>query len=87
MSNGDDANNIISQPVEQGIGETMKRQQPRVVHTTFAQCSELIEKVKRTTKLFGEIFHRNERAFADIPVGRCIDVGLCLGAKADLNRF
>ncbi|WP_090284591.1 hypothetical protein [Nitrosomonas mobilis] len=65
----------------------MKRQQPRVVRTTFTQCSELVEKVECTTKLFGEIFRRDERAFADIPVDRCIGVGLCLGAKADLNRF
>ncbi len=87
MGNGNDANSIVSQPVDQGIGEAMERQRPRVVRTTFAQCGELVEKVERSTKLIGEIFRRDERAFADIPIDRCIGIGLRLGAKADLNRF
>ena len=87
MSNGNDANNIVSQPVDQGIGEAMKRQRPRVVRTTFTQCGELVEKLECTIKLFGEIFRRDERAFADILIDRCIGVGLRLDAKADLNRF
>ncbi len=87
VGNGNDADSIVSQPVNQGIGEAMERQRPRVVHTTFTKCGELVEKVECAIKLLGEIFRRNKRAFADIPIDHCIGVGLRLGAKADSNRF
>ncbi len=43
VGNGNDANSIVLQSIDQRIGEAMKRQRPRVVRTTFTQCGELVE--------------------------------------------
>lgn len=85
VGNGNDANSATLQSVNQGIGEAMERQRPSVVRATFAQCGELVEKIEYSIKLIGEVFCRNKRAFADIPIDHCIGVGLSLGAKADSN--
>ena len=87
MGNGDDANRIVLQPVNQGIGKTMERQGSCVVCAGFAQLGELADEAQCLIDLISEIICCDERAFADVPVNSGIGIGLRLFAKADSHRF
>jgi len=86
MGNGDDTDGIALQPVNQGIGKTMKGKRPRPVRTAFAQRGELPQQPERSFDLVDEVVRRDECAFADIPVDGGIGVGLRLITKTDLQH-
>ena len=87
MSNGDDADYIGLQPVDQRIGETVKRQRPGVARAGLAQLGETFQEAKRLIEFVGEIIGCDERAFADVPVDGSIGIGSCRIAKTDPHRL
>lgn len=87
MSDGDDADHIDLQAVNQGIGKTVERQRSRVARDQFAQFGEPIQKAKRLIELVGEIIRCNECAFAYVPIDGSIGISLCLVAKTDQHRL
>ncbi len=87
MSNGDDADHIDLQPVNQRIGETMERQRPRAALAGLAQLREPVQEGKCLIEFIDEIIRRDERAFADVPIDSGIGIALRLTAKTDPHRF
>ena len=67
MGDGNDADHIALQPVDQRIGETVEGKRPCVVRAGFAQPGELAQQAKRSIEFIGEILCCDERAFADVP--------------------
>lgn len=87
MGNGNDANRIALQTVNQRIGKAMKRQRSRVVQADPAQFDELAQEAKHPIEFISEILCCNERAFADVPIHGGIRIGVRLVAKADRCQF
>lgn len=87
MGNGDDADDIDLQPVDQRIGETMERQRSRVARAGLAQLGEPVQQAKYSIKFIDEIIGCNERAFADVPVDSGVGIALRLIAKTDPHRL
>ncbi len=87
MGDSDDANHIVLQPVNQGIGETMERESSCVVCAGLAQFGELVEVVQCLIEFIGEVACCYKRPYADVPVNSGIGIGLRLFAKFDLHRF
>ena len=87
MSNGDDADYIDLQPVDQRIGETVERQRPRVARAGLAQLGEPVQEAKRLIEFIGKIICCDERAFADVPIDSGIGIVLRLVAKTDPHRL
>jgi len=87
MGNGNDADHIALQTVNQRIGETVERQRPRVVCAGFAQLGELAQESKCLIDRISEIICCDERAFADVPIDSGIGIGLDLAAKTDRHQF
>ena len=87
MNNGNDANRIALQSINQRIREAMKRQRPRVVQASFAQFDKLTQEAKCPIEFISEILCRDERIFADVPIHSGIRIGLRLAAKADRCQF
>jgi hypothetical protein len=85
MSNGDDADYIDLQPVNQRIGETVERQRPRAALAGLPQLRKPVQEGKRLIEFIDEIIRCDERAFADVP----IDSGIALRptAKTDPHRL
>lgn len=87
MGDGNDADHIALQTVDQRIGETRERKRPRVAHTGFAQLGKPVQNVQCLTDLIGEIVCCDQRAFADIPIDSGVGIGLRLAAKTDSQRL
>ena len=87
MSNGNNADAIVLQPVNQGIGKAVEWQRPRVACASFAQLGELAQEAKCFIEFVSEIVCRDERALSDVPIDSGISIGLRLAAKTDLHWF
>ena len=87
MGNGDDADHVDLHLVNQGIGEAVERQRPRVARAGFAQLGKPFQEAKRLIELIGEIIRCDERTFADVPIDSGIGIGLRLVAKTDPHRL
>lgn len=87
VGNGNDANGIALQAINQGIRKTMKGKRTGLVRTALTQRGKLLQQPEGPFNLVEEVVRRNERAFADIPVDGGIGVGLRLFAKTDLRHF
>lgn len=87
MGNGNDADIIILQPVNQGIGETVEWQRPRVARASFAQLGELAQEAKCFIEFVSKIICCCERSLSDVPIDSGISIGLRLAAKTDLHWF
>lgn len=87
VGNGNDANGIALQAVNQGIGKTMEGKRTGLVRTALTQRGKLSQQSDGSFNLVDEVVCRNERAFVDIPVDGGIGVGLRLFAKTDLRHF
>jgi len=87
VGNGNDADGIALQTVDQGIGKTMEGKRPRLTHASLAQRRELLQQPKCSLNLADEVFCCGERAFADIPVNGGIGIGLSFIAKTDSRHF
>lgn len=87
MSNGDHADHIGLQPIDQRIRKTVEMQRPRVVRAGVAQLGEPAQEAKRLIEFIGEIIRCDERAFADVPIDSGIGIVLRLIAKTDLHRL
>lgn len=87
MSNGDDADQIALQPVNQGIRKTVEGQSPRVAGASVTQLGKTVQEAKRSIKFIGEFIRCDERAFACVPIDDGIGVGLRLVAKTDPHRL
>lgn len=83
VCNGDDADCIDLQPVDEGIREAVESQCPCIARTGFTQFGEPAQEVKRLIELIDEIVRCNERAFPDILIDG--GIGLRLVAKIDLH--
>lgn len=83
MRNGDDADCIDLQPVDDGIREAVKSQCPCIACTGFTQFGEPAQQVKRLIDLINKIIRCSERAFPDIPIDGSMGVGVRLVAKID----
>lgn len=87
VGNGNDANGIALQPVNQGIRKAMKGKRTGLVHTAVTQRWKLSQQSEGSFNLVDEVVRRNERAFVDIPVDGGIGIGLRLFTKTDWRHF
>ena len=87
MSNGDDADCIGLQPINQRIVKTVERQHPRAALAGLAQFGEPVKEGKRLIEFIDEIICCDERAFADVPIDSGIGIALRLVAKTDPHRL
>ena len=87
MRNGDDADHIGLQPVDQRIWKTVQMQRPRAACTGVAQLGEPAQEAQRSIEFIDEIICCDERAFADVPIDSGIGIALRLVAKTDPHRL
>lgn len=87
MGNGDDADDIGLQPVDQRIGETVERQRSRVARAGLAQLGKPVQQAKCLIEFVGKIIGCDERAFADVLGDGGIGIGSRRIAKADPHRL
>lgn len=86
MGDGDDADQIALQPIDQRIWKTVEGQRPRVAGANVTQLGKPIQEAKRSIEFVGEFIRCNDCAFADVPIDGGIGIGLRLAAKADPHR-
>ncbi len=87
MSNGDDADQIAMQSVNQRIWKTLEDQRPRVARANATQLGKPVQEAKRSIEFIGEFVCRSERAFTGVPIDSGIGIGLRLVAKTDPHRL
>ncbi len=83
MDNGNNADYVNVQPINQGIRKAVKSQRPSAARADPAQFGKATQVVKRLIDLISKIIHCNERAFPDTPIDGSMGVGLRLVAKVD----
>ncbi len=87
MGDGNDADHIALQTVDQRIGEAVESKCPRIAHASFAQFGKPAQNSQCLIDLVGEIICCNQRAFADIPIDGGIGIDLRLAAKTDSQQL
>lgn len=87
VGNGNNADDIALQAVNQGIGEAMKRKRSRLVRAAFAHRRKLLQQVERPFDFVDEVVRCNQRAFADILVNGGIGISLRFFVKTDLRHL
>ena len=87
MGDGNDADHIALQPVNQGIWKAVECQSSRLARACVAQLGKLAQQIKRPIEFIGECICCDERSFAGVPIDSGFGIRLRLIAKADSHRL
>ncbi len=87
MGDGNDADSVGLQSVDQGIREVMERQHPSFSGTRFAELGETGQHAQRLFDLADKILCGDECAFAYVPIDSGVGVDLSLAAKTNREQL